>query len=153
MKPWRPYWKQLERMIDGLATITHPAPFRTLSAAGEWIGQLTFRELQLADDLIRSWALMPETIRDPVPHGATAEAVLYWQMVLRADCGMTFCRGELWKRSEFDWTQPPEKVFHWLLIELWRRDAPFWASRQFGSTPSISPALSRVIGLQKGNLN
>ncbi|MGH7959876.1 MAG: hypothetical protein ACREH8_23070 [Opitutaceae bacterium] len=62
------------------------------------------------------------------------KADLCWQLLLRAECGLALCKDRVFDRKKFDWSQPPEKVYRHLLIDLWRSDAIYWALHQFGTS-------------------
>jgi hypothetical protein len=80
-----------------------------------------------------------------IPHQIFAGTAIRWQMILRVECGLSFCRGRLLKRKDFDWDQPREAVYRWLLIDLWYRDAMFWASRSFGGGPQKKTLIANDI--------
>jgi hypothetical protein len=133
MKPWRPYWKALERLMDELLRTAEPPPFSHTDKIGEWIENLKFTELSLCDDECRQ-------LSDDLPDGPIEEyhsvfsgTDIHWQMILRCECALDFCRGRVEKRGEFDWSQESKVIYRWLLVEFWRRSAPYWASKLFGS--------------------
>ena len=127
MKPRRPYLKNLERIEALLLRDAGPTPFGTYEKCSEWISRLCFLELTECDGVFRLLAEKPRS----EPFSIFSGESIRWQMILRIECAITFCRGRLWKRAEFDWSKPESAVYAWLLIELWYRDAMYWASRVF----------------------
>jgi hypothetical protein len=131
MKPWRPYWKRLDGMIDELLKGAGPAPFRESRNVTKWIRALKFSDLSLCDDDIRVWLMHPAEYAGAAPNPLFEGIQFRWQLILRAECGIAFCRGTILDRRKFNWDQDPTKVYEWLLIEVWRREALYWANRQF----------------------
>ena len=125
-----------------------PPPFKKFCRAGEWIERLSYLELIRGDDLVRAWIRHPEAMRiGPCATDDTNE--IRWQLVLRFDCALTFCRGRFFDRHDFDWSLPSETVYRKLLIELWRSEALFWASRQFGSDEDARAVRAELLKLSQ----
>jgi len=135
MKPWRPYWKHLENIKDLLLADAGVTPFKSLTDTPDWIGGLPFTELVSCDHIFRAMIdnLDHEEEGECMPLQFFSGNSIRWQMILRVECALTFCKGHLWKRKEYDWFQTGEQIYSWLLIGLWYEDAIFWASRTFGS--------------------
>lgn len=135
MKPWRPYWKHLEEIRDFLLEDVGPRPFRRFSSVSSWIGRLPFTQLVGCDLIFR---VMIDGLKygRRLPHQVFEGDDIRWQMIMRVTCGLSFCQGEFGKRKVFDWTQPPEAIYKWLLIELWYLEAMRWAHVSFGSDVS-----------------
>lgn len=130
MKPWRLYWRGLDCLMAALLRNAAPPPF-SIEKIGEWIENLKFAELSFCDsdcdDLSEDLAnntLVPEKFAHS--YWGTNN---HWQLILRCECALDFCRGRVEKRKEFNWQQEPKTIYRWLLVEFWRRDALHWASK------------------------
>lgn len=135
MKPWTPYWKTLEKQILTAANYLPPPPFDYPTGIAEWISKLTFLDLMRCDFLCASHG--DTMVLDLTLKSLCAEdSGLAWQWVLRLHYGVDFCRGNIGKRKDYDWSQPAETVYRFLLIDLWRSDAIYWANRKAGKTSS-----------------
>jgi len=132
MKPWRPYWNRLNRIMDALVVEAGPPPFRFPDESGDWIKMLPYYQLSLCDTDFRVWIEHDLGRAEVVPRQLFEGAEMRWQMILRVDCAIAFCRGTCWQRKDYDWNQPEEVVYRWLLIDLWHRDALYWAGKQYG---------------------
>ena len=132
MKPWRPYWKNLEKIENTLLEKANPTPFGNFVYAFEWIGKLPYTELVMCDDFVEA-IIEGITLRNEFSDHNGLDPDMEWQLILRIDMGLSFCKGRHFKRKEFDWNQSPLKVYNWLLKGIWYRDAMYWASREFGS--------------------
>lgn len=147
MKPWRPFWKKIEFAQEELMHEAEPSPFSSLNQIEEWIQNLKFAELACGDsdaDHLAELILNEKTdhFKYHLPTGESR-----WQLILRCECAINFCSGHLYNRKAFDWNQSPKIIYRWLLIELWRRDAVYWACKNFGS-PKVR-AVVRQFHLQK----
>jgi hypothetical protein len=147
MKPWRPYWKKLEFLQQELMNDAKPSPFSSLNEIDEWIQSLKFADLACADDNCDELIELlhnehTEHIKYHLPNGD-----LRWQLILRCECAIDFCSGHLYDRKAFDWNQTQKMIYRWLLIDLWRREAAYWACKKFGS-PKVR-AVVRQLHLQK----
>lgn len=129
MKPWRPYWNQCSFALDELLKTQANPPF-TRRTVVDWIGNLSFGELSYCDDCMYSWFRYPQLMPHAPLIGETSS--VYWQAILRFECAVAFCKGQLGKRSEYDWNKPAEHIYKFRVFELWYRNASYWANRTFG---------------------
>lgn len=145
MKPWRPYWKHLDEIKGALLKDAGPTPFGVFSDSSSWIGKLPFTELTYCDEIIHGMIRNLKYGLGRIQDQSFGSEATLWQMILRVECGLSFVRGDLWKRKDFDWSQPQEAVYKWLLIELWYCDAMRWASHTFGSNALVKARLAQDI--------
>lgn len=135
MKPWRPYLKRIEHLMDVLLRGAEPRPFSGNGEIAGWIDKLPFVEIVLCNDLCDSLAAT-------LKHGDISEkyqpyqplfggANIRWQAILRCGCALDFCAGRIEKRKDFDWNQDPEIIYRYLLVELWGRSALHWSRKAF----------------------
>lgn len=136
MKPWRPYWKQFERVLDELVKGVAPTPFGEFINACQWISKLPFDEVSHCDFILRHWIEDLDNKPDSLPFLMFDTPSLRWQLILRLECGLTFCRGDVGNRKEYNWDQNPALVYRWLLIDYWHLEAIYWAKRTYGSSDS-----------------
>lgn len=125
MKPWRPYWKCIERCIDELETNSEFSGIGDSETVSDWIQNLTYAELWDGDlcvgELIR-W------LEDPSEKHRRfffpiESAKLPYQLYLRCIMALDFCRGNHPGRKHLNWEKPNLQVYRSLLVELWRREA------------------------------
>jgi hypothetical protein len=127
MKPWRPFWKNLDLVMDQLLRDAGTAPFKVVDL-DVWIAGLRFSELSICDD-------ESDRVRDQLLEGNLQnyhpifDQTIHWQLLTRCECALDFCRGRVEKRSEYDWNQDEKIIYHWLLVDFWRNTALHWACR------------------------
>lgn len=105
MKPWRPYWKQLDFLTEMLLRKVGRPPFQYPRGTYDWITKLTFYDLFAADSSCRflSTSLPSKTFEY---YGPSFEGSNHlWQIILRCECAIDFCRGIVEKRADYDWSQ------------------------------------------------
>jgi hypothetical protein len=150
MKPWKPYLNGLNQIMDRLLHDAGPRPFAKMDRATGWIQSLKFVDMSLCDNECR-WIS-----EELIAHGDCSNYhsifnsdSIRWQAILRCGMALDFCRGRVGKRRQFDWSQKPEAIYKWLLVDYWRRDALYWANRKYGSFEPIS---EKILGrLSKNN--
>jgi hypothetical protein len=148
MKPWRPYWKTLERCIDVLLENVSDPPWGEVEKINTWISGLNYDALCFCDMEITLFVHAHDTRTEHLPKNSLmGGGLIDWQMVLRMMCALSFCKGEILKRKEFDWSQPPEAVWKYLLVELWRANGRHWAIRRMGHDYQADATRSAVIRL------
>ncbi|HEY1122252.1 MAG TPA: hypothetical protein VGE67_11660 [Haloferula sp.] len=134
MKPWRPYWKTLDRGLDILLKNLATPPWEETWKVGTWISRLNFDELSNCDMEILYFINALETRTEFLPQGSVIGGhECDWQMVLRLMCARSFCRGDILKRKEFDWSEQTPAVWKQLLVDLWRENGRYWAARWLGT--------------------
>jgi len=130
VKPWRPYWKGLDLLMGELLRSAEPPPF-SIEKVGQWIENLKFDELSFCDSDCDGFIedLANGSINSELVRCSSFGVRNHWQLILRCECALDFCRGRVEKRNKFNWQQDPIIIYRWLLIEFWRRDALHWASK------------------------
>lgn len=130
-RPWKPYRKALEHALVLLAKELPPPPFESNICIGDWVASLTFTQLVAGDRECES--LVPCICRGDVSsfRCLCSDDEIQWQLVLRLECALSFCRGNVEDRSTFDWQQPKDAVCRWLLIDFWRTTALHWAWKTY----------------------
>ena len=108
-----------------------PPPYGALENIHGWIRAVKFVDLLTGDSdvnilvryLVAENVIKYQPIFDDDDH--------LYQMAMRCACALDFCQGRVENRKKFDWTQPPEHIYTFLLIEFWRRTAMHWAGVSF----------------------
>lgn len=127
-KPWKPYWKLLDAVLESLVAIAPPSPIQ--GPVSEWIRGLRFEDSFCVDEALRFWLCS----KNPGPNfndytTLNPSANVQWETILRFCCALDFIKGRWGKRKEFDFSRPPNEVLTDLLSTLWREDAFHWCSR------------------------
>lgn len=140
MNPWHSYWGPLDKMAKALRRTAGPMPFPGTSNAMLFVKTLAFTDMMLSDHECRQmWEEILQAGKPP--EMSIFPQQVQWQSILRCEFACDFCLGQWGRRRNFDWTQKPEAIYRSLLIDMWRSDALFWASRrQEEQTPAASEA-------------
>jgi hypothetical protein len=152
VRPWKIYVKILEGALDEMRKHVGPAPF-TEQTIATWMADLKFIPLASCDGDCK---LAAEYLPQGLEHLMLRLGNANWQMILRFQCALDFCRGRVLKRKEFDWSQEPEKIYHWLLVMLWHENAFHWAAVMFGAMAATTPQDARKLPqhiLRRGGVN
>jgi glutathione S-transferase len=112
------------------------APFKW-GKISYWVADLNFINLAAGDTDARNIVQYLTEGESGKPHILFGGNDHRWQLILRCSCALDFCQGHVEKRQTFDWSQPPQKVYEWLLIEFWRQGALHWAHKRFGYASKI----------------
>ena len=134
MKPWRPYGKGLDLLMSEFLASPEPPQFAGVHKIHEWISGLKFPELMITHDKCYQLAEALSSGAFPGYHPTCINAGIRWQLILRCECALDFCRGRVGKRAAFNWDQDREAVYRGLLIEYWHRNALHWSAKLFGSS-------------------
>jgi hypothetical protein len=133
VKPWRQYWKELEWVRQELSREVIDSPFKHDNEICDWILNLRYVDLRACDSTCKS--VIGQIIRQHRNDKIfLAIEGVRWQLIVRCEFALDFCRGRVLKRSEFDWSKNSEAIYKFLLIELWYQDAVYWANRRFGQS-------------------
>ena len=137
MKPWRPYWKALDCVKSELSRHVEPPPFSDLRQMEICVQNLNFCDLAMCDsDCVELLDVL--TSKNIASHSffeirkAIGEKT-NWQLILRFECALDFCRGNVGTRKDFNWNQTEKAIYRWLLIDLWRENALHWLCKVYGS--------------------
>lgn len=136
VKPWRPYWKRLELLSVVLVRNIDTPPFDYWSGAYDWIAQRRFADIGDCDVVCNNLAQFDLPSGELMEFYQVIEGKAHrWELVLRCECAIDFCRGIILYRKIFDWAQPPAQIYKWLLVDLWRGNALHWAYKTYRNNP------------------
>ena len=142
MKPWHPYRKALNTLRNELLNDAGPAPF-SLKTLNQWMSNLRFPDVANTD--FHCFGIARDLADEiPLPSMKRHHNNTRWQLILRCQCALDFCRGLVEKRKDFDWDQNSEAVFKYLLFELWHQSAFHWCHVMYGSSQRSASPRSRL---------
>jgi hypothetical protein len=118
--------------MEELLSDSQTSPFSKLNEISQWIQNLKFAELSVCDDdciELLDWLIDGNSSSREYLFGGKKTN---WQLILRCQCALDFCKGYVEDRKNFNWQQDPKTIYRWLLIDYWRSGAVHWAFKMYG---------------------